>query len=104
MSNTEENKPEVEEVQPQAAEPSEAAAKETPVAADKGFKAAVDRYFGISARKSSFSTEIFAGLTTFLAMAYILVVNPGQILYAGTASILWPSVFIATALGAVIGC
>ncbi len=104
MSNTEENKPEVEEVQPQAAEPSEAAAKETPAAADKGFKAAVDRYFGISARKSSFSTEIFAGLTTFLAMAYILVVNPGQILYAGTASILWPSVFIATALGAVIGC
>lgn len=104
MSNTEENKPEVEEVQPQAAEPSEAAAKETPAAADKGFKAAVDRYFGISARKSSFSTEIFAGLTTFLAMAYILVINPGQILYAGTASILWPSVFIATALGAVIGC
>ena len=104
MSNTEENKPEVEEVQPQAAEPSEAAAKETPAAADKGFKAAVDRYFGISARKSSFSTEIFAGLATFLAMAYILVINPGQILYAGTASILWPSVFIATALGAVIGC
>ena len=105
MSNTEENKPEVEEVATEQVSASEAtAAEQTAPASDKGFKAVVDKYFGISERKSNFLTETFAGLTTFLAMCYILVVNPGQILYAGTASNLWPSVFIATALGAVIGC
>jgi len=62
-----------------------------------------DRFFGISANKSSLSTEIFAGLTTFLAMAYILTVNPNQIITAGTSNPLWASVFLATALGAVIG-
>lgn len=64
----------------------------------------VDRYFGISARKSTVSTEIFAGLTTFLAMCYILVVNPNNIVFSGTAHVLWPSLFIATALAAVLGC
>ncbi|MGN0818247.1 MAG: NCS2 family permease [Candidatus Coproplasma sp.] len=74
------------------------------VAADKGFKAAMDRYFGISKLGSSVLTEVFAGLTTFLAMAYILTVNPSQIITAGSSDPLWASVFIATALGAVIGC
>lgn len=74
----------------------------------KGFLGKVDNYFEITARKSKFSTEIFAGLTTFLAMAYILVVNPiqitSQLADASLAAVLSPSVFIATALGAVIGC
>lgn len=64
----------------------------------------IDAYFNVTARKSTFSTEIFAGITTFLAMCYILVVNPDQIIYSGTAHPLWPSVFIATALASVIGC
>lgn len=92
-----------EPVAPETPEPSETeSVEETPKY--KGFLGKVDNYFGITKRKSLFSTEVFAGLTTFLAMCYILVVNPNQILYAGTASNLWPSVFIATALGAVIGC
>jgi AGZA family xanthine/uracil permease-like MFS transporter len=37
---------------------------------------ALDKFFGITARGSSVSTEIRAGLTTWLAMAYILIVNP----------------------------
>nr|MDE7440338.1 NCS2 family permease [Clostridia bacterium] len=73
-------------------------------AAKKGFLPKVDNYFKISLRKSAFSTEIFAGITTFLAMCYILVVNPTQVLYDGTAHVLWPSLFIATAFAAVIGC
>lgn len=107
MSNNEEKKPEVEEAAPLAAEEASAATAaeaSSAVKSDKGFKAAMDRYFGVSARKSTFGTEIFAGLATFLAMCYILVVNPNQILYAGPAHALWPSIFIATALGAVIGC
>ena len=46
-------------------------------------------------------TELIAGIVTFLAMAYILTVNPNQIVGAGSPY--WASVFIATALGAVIG-
>ncbi|MBQ7879379.1 MAG: NCS2 family permease, partial [Clostridia bacterium] len=56
------------------------------------------------AKKTSVKTEIVAGIVTFLAMAYILTVNPAQILVGvENASAYWPSVFIATALGAVIG-
>lgn len=61
----------------------------------------VDKFFGITKSGSNYKTEIFAGITTFLAMAYILTVNPTQI--TGAAPQLWPSVFIATALGALIG-
>ena len=54
-------------------------------------------------KKTSVKTEIIAGIVTFLAMAYILTVNPNQILYAGTADPRWSSLFIATAFGAIIG-
>ena len=54
------------------------------------------------AKKTSVRTEITAGIVTFLAMAYILTVNPNQI-FGSAASAYWSSAFIATALGAVIG-
>jgi len=63
----------------------------------------VDKFFGITARGSSFKTEIIAGIVTFLAMCYILTVNPNQFFYAGTSAPQWTSVFIATAFGAIIG-
>lgn len=69
----------------------------------KGFAGKLDKFFGISKAKSTFSTEIFAGLTTFLAMCYILTVNPTQILQDPSVAGLWPSVFLATAFGALIG-
>ena len=53
-------------------------------------------------KQTSFKTELVAGIVTFLAMAYILTVNPNQI-FGSTASPYWASAFIATALGAVIG-
>ena len=55
------------------------------------------------AKKTSFRTEIVAGIVTFLAMAYILTVNPSSIFYAGPADPRWSSLFIATAFGAIIG-
>ena len=56
------------------------------------------------AKKTSVKTEIIAGIVTFLSMAYILTVNPAQILVGmENAAAYWPSVFIATAFGAVIG-
>ena len=68
----------------------------------------LDGYFKIRERGSSFSTEVIAGITTFLAMAYILVVNPSTITagigeVANPAASLWNSVYLATALGAFIG-
>ena len=62
-----------------------------------------DRFFEITKRKSSVRIEIIAGITTFLAMAYILTVNPNNILWGGTADPRFSSVFIATALGAFLG-
>ena len=53
------------------------------------------------AKKTSVKTEIVAGFVTFLAMAYILTVNPNQIV--GNDSPYWSSIFIATALSAVLG-
>ena len=52
-------------------------------------------------KQTSVRTEIIAGVVTFLAMAYILTVNPAQIVGAGSPY--WSAVFIATALGAIIG-
>lgn len=63
----------------------------------------LDTFFELTRRNTTIKTEIFAGLTTFLAMAYILIVNPNNILWGGTADPRFSSVFIATALGAFIG-
>ena len=63
----------------------------------------LDSFFEVTKRESTKRIEIFAGLTTFLAMAYILIVNPNNILWGGTSDPRFSSVFIATALGAFIG-
>ena len=39
-------------------------------------RGALDRYFKISERGSSIGTEIRAGVVTFFAMAYIIILNP----------------------------
>ncbi len=61
----------------------------------------LDRYFKISERGSSVRTEIIAGFTTWLTMAYILFVNPailGSIPdHAGT-TLPFPQVLTVTAL------
>ena len=54
-----------------------------------------------SSKGTTVRTELVAGVVTFLAMAYILTVNPNQIFGAGSPY--WASAFIATALGAIVG-
>lgn len=66
-------------------------------------KQRIDNFFGITKNGSSFKVEIIAGIATFLAMAYILTVNPNSILWGGTNDVRWSSIFIATAIGAIIG-
>jgi AGZA family xanthine/uracil permease-like MFS transporter len=36
----------------------------------------LDRFFGLSQHKTNVRTELLAGLTTFLTMAYIIFVQP----------------------------
>ena len=44
----------------------------------KGFFGKIDDFFSITASGSSFKTEVIAGLTTFMAMVYALLVVPGM--------------------------
>jgi AGZA family xanthine/uracil permease-like MFS transporter len=60
----------------------------------------IDRFFGLSAHDTTMGIEVMAGATTFLAMAYIVFVNP-QIL--GSAGMDAPAVFVATCLAAAAG-
>ena len=43
----------------------------------------LDRYFRLSERGTSTRTEVLAGFTTFLTMAYIVLVNPAVLGQAG---------------------
>ena len=67
----------------------------------------MNKFFKITERGSNIKTEIIAGLTTFFAMAYIVVVNPNQIVgfSFGVEGIdkIWNAVYIASILAAVIG-
>lgn len=62
---------------------------------------ALDRHFGYTAKGSSFKTECLAGLTTFFAMAYILMVNAGM--FSSIPGVTYGAIYIATAISAVIG-
>ncbi len=60
-----------------------------------------EKYFKLSDHKVTVRSEIMAGITTFVTMAYILAVNP-QIL--GDAGMPAGGVLIATAIASAIGC
>ena len=59
----------------------------------------LEKLFKLNAKNTSVKTEIIAGITTFLAMAYILGVNPGIL---GDAGMDPQAVFMATAISAAI--
>ncbi|KYH29612.1 NCS2 family permease [Clostridium colicanis] len=59
----------------------------------------MDRFFRLKENNTNIKTEVLAGITTFMTMAYILVVNPSILSVAGMDS---GAVFTATALSAVI--
>ena len=66
----------------------------------------LDRFFKISERGSTVRTEIIAGLTTFFAMAYIVVTNPNQIVSfdtTGALGTIWYATYVASILVAVVG-
>lgn len=64
-------------------------------------KQVIEKLFGFDFQKHSVRTEIYAGITTFLTMAYILAVNPS--IFSALPEMPGGSVFTATALAAVVG-
>ena len=63
----------------------------------------LERIFKLNAKKNNVKTEVLAGITTFLAMAYILGVNP-SILAGDITGMDMSSVFLATAISSAIAC
>ena len=60
----------------------------------------LERYFQLSAHGTTAHTELMAGITTFLTMAYIIFVNPDILSAAGMPR---EAVFVSTCLAAAIG-
>ncbi|MCM3607628.1 NCS2 family permease [Cupriavidus pauculus] len=60
----------------------------------------VERVFRLREHDTNVRTEILAGVTTFLTMAYIIFVNPSIL---GDAGVPKDAVFVATCLAAAIG-
>lgn len=60
----------------------------------------MEKFFKLKENGTTVSTEIIAGLTTFFAMSYIIVVNPSILSQAGME---WGAVFLATIISAIIG-
>jgi len=61
----------------------------------------LEKLFKLSEHNTSVRTELLAGITTFLTMAYIIFVNPSILSQTGMDQ---GSVFVATCLAAAFGC
>lgn len=61
----------------------------------------LEKLFKLSENNSTVKTEIVAGITTFLTMAYIIFVNPAMLKATGMDP---GAVFVATCLAAAVGC
>ena len=71
-----------------------------------GWQAKIANYFEFEFYKTNFRTEILAGLTTFMTMAYILIVNPlilSDAIFLEQPKDLFPELVIATGVSAAIG-
>ena len=71
-------------------------------------KAFLNNAFKLDENGTSVKTEILAGLTTFFAMCYIVIVNPNQITgfykyLGGEMQALWNAVFVGGLIAAIIG-
>ena len=63
----------------------------------------LEKYFKLSENKTTVKTEVIAGLTTFMTMAYIIALNPNLLTNFDTGSALWNGVFMATCVASAIG-
>ena len=63
----------------------------------------MEKFFKLRENKTAVRTEILAGLTTFMTMAYIIALNPNLLTGFAVGTPLWNGVFMATCLASAIG-
>ena len=63
----------------------------------------MEQVFHLRENGTSVRTEILAGLTTFMTMAYIIALNPNLLTGFDVGSPLWNGVFLATCLASALG-
>ena len=63
----------------------------------------MEKLFKLKENGTNVRTEIIAGLTTFMTMAYIIALNPNLLTNFDTGSALWNGVFMATCIASAIG-
>ncbi len=63
----------------------------------------MENLFRLKENKTNVRTEILAGLTTFMTMAYIIALNPNLLTGFQTGTPLWNGVFLATCLASAVG-
>ncbi len=63
----------------------------------------MEKIFRLKENGTTAATEVIAGITTFMAMAYIIAVNPNLLTNFDVGSPLWNSVFLATCISSAIG-
>ena len=63
----------------------------------------MEKIFKLKENGTNVKTEIIAGLTTFMTMAYIVALNPNLLTNFDTGSPLWNAVFCATLVSTAIG-
>lgn len=62
-----------------------------------------EKVFKLTENKTNVKTEIVAGLTTFMTMAYIIALNPNLLTGFDVGSALWNGVFMATCIASAVG-
>ena len=69
-----------------------------------GGKTMLEKVFKLKENGTNVRTEIVAGLTTFMTMAYIIALNPNLLTGFGAEGMdLWNAVFLATCIASAIG-
>ena len=63
----------------------------------------MERIFHLKENGTTIKTEILAGLTTFMTMAYIIALNPNLLTNFAVGTPLWNGVFLATCIASAIG-
>ena len=64
----------------------------------------MEKFFKLKENGTTVRTEILAGLTTFMTMAYIIALNPNLLTgFGANGQELWNAVFMATCIASAIG-
>ena len=63
----------------------------------------MENFFKLKEHNTTVRTELLAGLTTFMTMAYIIALNPNLLTNFAVGTPLWNGVFLATCIASAIG-